>query len=546
VIWTILISAATALIFAPVAGAAITGSQITSPGSPTYGIYDGVSPNTIAVSGTTSGGNPATDQVDLDCFYGSKPEEKALAEKVSLNPDGSFSVPAASLKNIDERVCRLRAVPAGTVPANLAPFSGPVMATGERKNETLSSGPNSGQIYDFYVWGQQLTAADDYDSLGGCGLDDGYLFDSTFAETTTTFYCNDWFYKGENFENEAASTRSEMKVDGANAYPTADAKQINPEASPGFPPLSYSYSQNPLTGNLTIEESDSIVKCPEATYPPTKTSCPSFLNTGVRDERTIVQSSEGHLVTITDRYVSTDGQAHALDLLAQNDQYFGNSGEKIAYRFPGESSYSTHALGSNVAFAGETPGAIFINVQGAPDGDTATGQGAIVFDHAASPATFNYVKGGESDFYLHQSATVPAGGSTTLRFAYAQAYTSSEVAALAQLAENSIKPPTLPPPPPSNKFNFGKVKLNKHNGTAELQVALPAPGTLILSGKQIKKVEHSPDGAGIFILKIIPKGKLAHKLNTAGKAKTSVDVTFTPTGGSPNTETKTLKLIRRR
>jgi hypothetical protein len=113
-------------------------------------------------------------------------------------------------------------------------------------------------------------------------------------------------------------------------------------------------------------------------------------------------------------------------------------------------------------------------------------------------------------------------------------------------APPAIGPPPPSPPPPSNSFSFGKVKLNKHNGTAELQVDLPAPGTLVLSGKQIKKVEHSPNGAGTFILKIIPMGKLAHELKTAGKAKTSVDVTFTPTGGSPKTEEKTLRLLRRR
>ena len=111
--WAGLFAALFVLVVAPAASAAITSSQITSPASPSYGIYDEESPNTIAVSGTTSGGNPATDKVNLDCFYGSSPENKVLAEEVSLNPDGSFSVPAANLKNIEDRVCRLRAVPDG-------------------------------------------------------------------------------------------------------------------------------------------------------------------------------------------------------------------------------------------------------------------------------------------------------------------------------------------------------------------------------------------------------------------------------------------------
>ena len=39
-----------------------------------------------------------------------------------------------------------------------------------------------------------------------------------------------------------------MRVDGANAYLPDGAEVINPKASPGFPALSYSYSQDPLTG----------------------------------------------------------------------------------------------------------------------------------------------------------------------------------------------------------------------------------------------------------------------------------------------------------
>ncbi len=549
--WAGLFGTLLVLAFAPAANAAITSSQITSPASPSYGIYDEESPNTIAVSGTTSGGNPATNKVNLDCFYGSGPKDTVLAEEVSLNPDGSFSVPAASLSKIEDQVCRLRAVPTGAIPADLSPFSGPVMATGERdKTSKIGSGPNAGQPYDFYMWGQQQSAADDYDSAGGCGLDDGYLFDSEFNLSTTTFYCNDWFKSYEDFENQAASTRSEMRVDGADAYLPADAEQINAEASSGFPTLTYSYSQDPLTGNLTIHESDQIVKCPEATYPPTKTSCPSFLSTGVRDERTIVQSNEGHLVTITDQYVSTDGQAHTLDLLPQNVQYFGGNGENIAYRFPGESSFATHKDGESVAFSGETPAAVFAQVQGSPDGDTLTGRGAIVFDHSASPATFNAVNNKESNFYFHQSAAVPAAGSTTLRFAYAQAYASSEVEALVEQAESSFKPPPAPPPPapvvvPSNSFTFGKVKLDKRKGTATLQVNVPDAGTIVLSGKQIKTVKRGALAAGTVSLTVTPKGKLAHKLKLTGKAKATAKVTFTPTGGSAKTETKPLKLIRR-
>src|SRR5262249_21241307 len=189
-------------------------------------------------------------------------------------------------------------------------------------------------------------------------------------------------------------------------------------------------SVDPATGNLTINESDQLVKCPDATYPPTSVSCPSFVSTGVRVDRTITQESDGHLVFITDSYVSTDAQPHTLDLLPQNDQYFGHSGSNIEYKFPGEGSFSTHALDDTVAFPSTAPCAIYVKVQGAADGDMTKGQGALIFDRPASPATFNRVDSNVSDFYLHQSGTVTAGSSPSFSFAYAQDYLAANVATL--------------------------------------------------------------------------------------------------------------------
>jgi hypothetical protein len=47
-------------------------------------------------------------------------------------------------------------------------------------------------------------------------------------------------------------------------------------------------------------------------------------------------------------------------------------------------------------------------------------------------------------------------------------------------------------------------------------------------------------------LEVKPKGKAKDKLTPEGKAKVVAEVTFTPTGGTPNTEDKKLKLVKRR
>ena len=105
--------------------------------------------------------------------------------------------------------------------------------------------------------------------------------------------------------------------------------------------------------------------------------------------------------------------------------------------------------------------------------------------------------------------------------------------------------PTHPAAPlPSNAFSLGKLKRNKRSGTAKLQVQVPGPGALVLSGKSVKRATLAAGGAGAYSLAIVPKKKLARSLRSKGSAKTSIQVAFTPTGGTANSLAKPVKLIR--
>jgi hypothetical protein len=178
-------------------------------------------------------------------------------------------------------------------------------------------------------------------------------------------------------------------------------------------------------------------------------SCTTFVATGVTDTRTISQDHDGHLSTITDVFSSTDGAAHALDLLWENDQRFhGAAGDstQLAFRFPGQSAFAKHSAGDVVALP-PAPGTILVHMDGAPDGDPGTGRGAIVYDRPADAATFIYSAPNVDEFDLHQAGTVPAGGSTTYRFAYAQDYTDAGVAARAADPFGSPAVPITSPTP---------------------------------------------------------------------------------------------------
>jgi hypothetical protein len=110
-------------------------------------------------------------------------------------------------------------------------------------------------------------------------------------------------------------------------------------------------------------------------------------------------------------------------------------------------------------------------------------------------------------------------------------------------------PPASTPPastPPSNTFTFGKLKLNKKKGTALITVNTPGPGKVLLSGKGIKTENGATSGPQSYKLPVISKGKTKKKLRKTGKVKVKVSVTFTPTGGTPNTQLETIKLIKKR
>jgi virginiamycin B lyase len=109
-------------------------------------------------------------------------------------------------------------------------------------------------------------------------------------------------------------------------------------------------------------------------------------------------------------------------------------------------------------------------------------------------------------------------------------------------------PPGGPPPPgePLNDISFGKVKKNQRKGTAKLTVNVPGAGELELAKtKKVKPDDESAEDAGKEKLSIKPKGKAKKKLNRKGKAKMKAEVTFTPDGGTPNTEDKKIKLVKR-
>src|SRR5918995_4068999 len=122
--------------------------------------------------------------------------------------------------------------------------------------------------------------------------------------------------------------------------------------------------------------------------------------------------------------------------------------------------------------------------------------------------------------------------------------------AFAHIFQVFVELPTPPPTqPPSNQFSFGKVKKNKKKGTAKLTIEIDeGPGELGLGKtKKVKADDEAVEEPGPTEekLAINAKGKAKRKLRRDGKAKLKAEVTYTPTGGEPNTQLKRIKLVKK-
>jgi hypothetical protein len=104
---------------------------------------------------------------------------------------------------------------------------------------------------------------------------------------------------------------------------------------------------------------------------------------------------------------------------------------------------------------------------------------------------------------------------------------------------------------PDNTFSLGRTTLNKKRGTATLTVSVPNPGELTGSGKDVKVasaavISKTVTAPGDVKLTIRAKGKQKRKLNDTGKVTVKPRITYTPTGGDPSTQSRKLKLRKKR
>ncbi len=356
----------------------------------------------------------------------------------------------------------LRAVPAGDstdyAPGSPSPYAGPVLDIGQNYNVAVPSGRNSGKYEYYYLWVSQAAGAFDYASLGGCSIGQSYSYDpvtfggaaSALAPSESLDYCNAWFSNANGGAGSTITpTRSELQVDGVDGFLAGNAWSLmgnTGAGKPGFPSLTYSYSIDPATGDLTLNETDQVVRCsPGGLYPPTAASCTSFAPTGVQVTMHIMQDHAGRVASVVQTFSSTDGAAHRVDLLEDNDFFHRNSDGELNFPWTGAGMTPYTIAGQTLPGPSSPgPGSFFVKGSAStPDGGEATPQGAVTFSNPPTSETIVATTNNSNHLSwveLHYVLTIPGSGSVPLAFTYSDGYLAGQVAAEAGAAERAWSP----------------------------------------------------------------------------------------------------------
>jgi hypothetical protein len=148
----------------------------------------------------------------------------------------------------------------------------------------------------------------------------------------------------------------------------------------------------------------------------------------------------------------------------------------------------------------------------------------------------------------NNASTLGMGWRASIRNIGAEA--TFKVAAVCEAATPTTpSDPTNPDDPtnpgaPSNDFTIDKLSRNRDKGTATLSLTIPGPGTVTVESPKLKPQALTAAAGGGVVVKLKAVGSAKRKHKRKGKVTLAAPVTFTPTGGTANTQTPQVKLKR--
>ena len=460
------------------AQATVTRSSVTSPADPTYRLYELTekAATRLVVKGTSDG--VADEAVDLVCTRGAV--IGLVADNVPLSGDGTFTTDVA-LSAVPRGGCILRAVPHLYRGKELQPFDGPLVAVTYYDPNDFPvpvRGAERPAVADYYLETGHRRGRAELRSAGSRGLKDLL---GVYPEALGT-YTRDTWDGGASLQTEAKAASSAIEVDDRVAYAAGSiprlvyAPEERPMAPEGFDGLEVELTLDERTGRVTVEESQRILRCNRwDRTEPRPADCASVLDTGVRLERTITFDAQHAIVDFSDRWISTDGQAHRLRLAYEHD---ADESDRPLWRFPGDPRFTFRADQDRVRPKG--PGTVFVR---GPEGGMAVG----ALSYVPAPATFIF--DGKDVLSEINEVTVPAGGVLPIRRTFAVAENVIAAETLSRRTEDGFAGPAVSIDGPADGTTTGESSL-KVSGRATDNVAV---ATLTVNGRPA-----AVDGDGSF------------------------------------------------
>jgi hypothetical protein len=318
-----------------------TFTKVTSPAH-TLTYHDAIGgTNHLNVSGRTS---LDVTQVDIDCItyiFDQQPDIQALATAVPVTA-GSFSV-NATFPSTPGAQCRLMAVPNGVDATTdyLGSFTGPIVYT-----DAFGLTRDSGHVaYSYSGYAEEGDGTALVTDAGTCGTETLITIEAPQMLAGPIMTSCLFALGSGNFGPSGPSTRSAIQIDGRNAYLPSGVHSFLIDSR------TLTVTQSALTvkrsiahdGNVTFTESALLMRCSASNaYPPTTTSCPSIVSTGVRYERISTFERDGHQVKVRDSFTSTNHHAHSASLQYQasleNETASSTAEGRIGYTLPGHGS----------------------------------------------------------------------------------------------------------------------------------------------------------------------------------------------------------------
>jgi hypothetical protein len=431
----------------PASAGAITteSTQITTPSGIVYEYAQQGAK--LAIAGTAT--DVSTPDVEIRCYYGAEAKKYRTVAEAKVE-GGAFAVEADAAE-LPDAVCQLRAVPQRKSaekplpPGEPEPFEGPIVITSEFFPEDSN----------YYAASSTLTGTV---FLGGYALE-SYLYSAAGHDDAQLFYG-----VGNLSAYPPLGTRASLQIDGTNAYLPKGAREVEEdfkkiaekkgEGATFTPPaakpkVTVEDQFDASTRQITVAEEDPVVTCSPgaATYPPTPTSCTSFVATGVTLKRTWQTSDEDHVTSLSEAWTSTDGAAHTVNARYLDEMASAKGGG--AYEFPGEAAFGATERGEAKTLSAGPAAILYATTQPLSEiGDGEDPQGAIVYDTAPSEPlsiTEGSAGGIANSFEAPYALTVPAGGSSArLQMTFIQSFALTEVSSLAAAAIAGYEPSIMP------------------------------------------------------------------------------------------------------